>query len=84
MNFKSGVAERPARRRPIRSLHWGIFAGALIIGMGVAACTRPTVQTEKEPIMTYPTLPERQSPRPETTGSVPHQQIGVDPVPDVN
>ena len=34
--------------------------------------------------MTFPTLPERQAPRPETTGSVPHQQIGVDPVPEVN
>ena len=84
MNLTSSVAERSAHRRPIRYLHWGIFAGALIIGMGVAACTPPTVQSEEEPIMTYPTLPERQSPRPETTGSVPHQQIGVDPVPDVN
>lgn len=34
--------------------------------------------------MTFPPLPERQAPRPETTGSVPHQQIGVDPVPEVN
>ena len=84
MNLTSSVAERSAHRRPIRNLHWWIFAGALIIGMGVAACTPPTVQSEEEPIMTYPTLPERQSPRPETTGSVPHQQIGVDPVPDVN
>ena len=34
--------------------------------------------------MTFSPLPERQAPRPETTGSVPHQQIGVDPVPEVN
>ena len=34
--------------------------------------------------MTFPALPERQSPRPQTTGSVPHQQIGVEPVPEVN
>lgn len=34
--------------------------------------------------MTFPPLPKRQAPRPETTGSVPHQQIGVDPVPEVN
>ena len=33
--------------------------------------------------MAYPPLPDRQSPRPATTGSVPHQQIGVDPVPEV-
>ncbi len=34
--------------------------------------------------MTSPPLPERQSPRPATTGSVPHQQIDVQPVPEVN
>ncbi len=34
--------------------------------------------------MTFAALPERQSPRPQTTGSVPHQQIGVEPVPEVN
>ena len=34
--------------------------------------------------MTFPALPERQAPRPQTTGSVPHQQIGVEPVPEVN
>ena len=84
MKFKFGVVELSAQHRLIRNLHFGIFAGALIIGMGVAACTSSTIQTEEEQIMTYPALPERQSPRPETTGSVPHQQIGVDPVPDVN
>ena len=34
--------------------------------------------------MTYPKLPERESPRPVTTGSVPHQQLGVQAVPEVN
>lgn len=34
--------------------------------------------------MTSPPLPKRQSPRPATTGSVPHQQIDVQPVPEVN
>lgn len=34
--------------------------------------------------MTYPQLPNRQGPRPATTGSVPHQQIDVDAVPEVN
>jgi glyoxylase-like metal-dependent hydrolase (beta-lactamase superfamily II) len=30
------------------------------------------------------TLPERSGPRTETTGSVPHTQIGVEPIPEVN
>ena len=34
--------------------------------------------------MTNPPLPKREGPRPKTTGSVPHQQIGVDAVPEVN
>ena len=31
----------------------------------------------------YPTLPQRSGPSPRTTGSVPHIQIDVDPVPEV-
>lgn len=62
-----------------RVLHPWITLGALVMAIGVAACS-----PEKEQIITYPPLPKRQAPRPATTGTVPHQQIGVDPVPQVN
>ena len=32
----------------------------------------------------HPTLPQRSGPPPRTTGSVPHTQIDVDPVPEVH
>ncbi len=43
-----------------------------------------TSMPNRESAMTNPPLPKRQSPRPATTGSVPHQQIGVEAVPEVN
>ena len=53
--------------------------------------TTPTVTTEEEapandptlPATGHPALPERSSPRPQTTGSVPHTQIGVEPLPEI-
>lgn len=60
-------------------MHSGIFIAAIISGIGISACI-----ADKELYVKYPQLPIRQSPRPATTGSVPHQQIDVDAVPEVN
>ncbi|MCH7586884.1 MAG: phospholipase [Chloroflexi bacterium] len=60
-------------------MHSGIFIAAIISGIGISACI-----PDKELYVKYPQLPKRQSPRPATTGSVPHQQIDVDAVPEVN
>jgi len=60
----------------------GIFAGVLLVGLATSACS-----ADKELTMTtitYSPLPKRESPRPATTGSVPHQQIDVQPVAEVN
>ena len=71
-----------ARGVRIKFLYLCIIAGVLLVGFSIAACT-----ADKELTMTtitYSPLPKRESPRPATTGSVPHQQIDVQPVPEVN
>ncbi len=35
-------------------------------------------------IASYPTLPQRKTAAPHTTGDVPHRQLGVEPVPEIN
>ena len=52
---------------------------SVMVAVIVAAASIP----QRETTMTNPPLPERQAPRPKTTGSVPHQQIGVEAVPKV-
>ncbi len=84
MKILSIAVDRSANRRPNNVLYRALLTGALFLGAGAAACTPADVQIEEELTMTFPALPERQSPRPQTTGSVPHQQIGVEPVPEVN
>ena len=71
-----------ARGVRIKFLYLCIIAGVLLVGLGTSACS-----ADKELTMTtitYSPLPKRESPRPATTGSVPHQQIDVQPVPEVN
>ena len=57
----------------------GTTLGVILTVMGVAAS-----MAQEETAMTISPLPERQGPRPATTGTVPHQQIGVEAVPEVN
>ena len=57
----------------------GTTLGVILTVMGVAAS-----MAQEETAMINPPLPERQGPRPATTGTVPHQQIGVEAVPEVN
>ena len=61
------------------NLHWGAFIAALVIGLVSIACS-----AEKELTMTFTALPQREGPRPATTGSVPHTQIDLQAVPEVN
>ena len=84
MKFRIIANEPSANRRLNSVLHRVLLTGALFLGAGAAACIPADVQTEEEQTMTFPALPERQGPRPQTTGSVPHQQIDVEPVPEVN
>ena len=44
---------------------------------GIAAMSESDLTTS------YPALPQRSGPPPQTTGSVPHTQIDVDPVPEI-
>lgn len=57
----------------------GGVAFTLLAVMGAAASI-----AQRETSMTNPALPIREGPRPATTGSVPHQQIGVESVPEIN
>ncbi len=84
MKFRIIDDEPSANRRPNGGLQMTILAVAIFLGTGAAACAPADEHIEEELTMTFPALPERQSPRPQTTGSVPHQQIGVEPVPEVN
>jgi len=68
------------RRRVFRlAAVYGGVAFAILAIVGASANI-----AHRESAMTYPPLPERQGPRPATTGSVPHQQIGVEAIPEVN
>ena len=63
-------------------LHLGILAVILLIAFSISACTAENPEPELN--MTFSPLPNRESPKPKTTGSVPHQQIDVEPVPEIN
>ena len=68
------------RRRIFRvAVFYGVFAFVMVAVVGAAASI-----VQRETAMTNPPLPKREGPRPVTTGSVPHQQIGVEAVPKVN
>lgn len=68
------------RRRLFRvAAFYGGIAFAILAVIGAAASI-----AQRETAMTNPPLPKRQGPRPATTGSVPHQQIGVEAIPEVN
>jgi len=73
---------RLVRRISMKFLNLVIIPGVFLVGFSAGACT-----ADKELTMTtitYSPIPKRESPRPATTGSVPHQQIDVQPVPEVN
>ena len=57
----------------------GIRLSVLVAVIGATASI-----AQRETATTNPPLAKRQAPRPRTTGSVPHQQIGVEAVPKVN
>lgn len=65
-----------------------LFAGAGTLSILIACQANPLAGDEVEsmpvPDSINSTLPERDGPRTKTTGTVPHTQIGVDPVPEVN
>ena len=70
----------PLDCNPLRKIiRLGITLTVIVAAMGAAAS-----MAQMETAMTNPPLPKRQAPRPATTGSVPHQQIGVEAVPEVN
>ena len=75
---ETGLGQR-TRRAAMKFLHLSMFAGASLVALSTGACT-----PDRELVMTYSPIPDRESPRPATTGSVPHQQIDVEPVPEVN
>ena len=73
------IAEIRGRRVfRVATFHAGI---AFVI---LAVIGAPASIDQREIAMINPPLPKRQGPRPATTGSVPHQQIGVEAMPEVN
>ena len=64
-----------------------ILCGAILSMLIACQSTQPTqieVQSMANSDQDIPSLPERAGPRTKTTGTVPHTQIGVDPVAEVN
>ncbi len=62
--------------------------GGAILSMLIGCQSNPSTEEEVQSVpiteSTTQPLPERAGPRTKTTGTVPHTQIGVDPVADVN
>ncbi len=65
-----------------------IFIAGTMLFMLISCQSPPPTPIEEQTVSNseseIPSLPERPGPRTRTTGTVPHTQIGVDPVPEVN
>jgi phospholipase/carboxylesterase len=71
----------------LRQIIFLIIGGCILSMLIACQSNQPTkkeVQTMSITESTIPPLPERAGPRPKTTGTVPHTQIGIELVPEVN
>ncbi len=87
---KVNCMERLAQREhkfPLRLTMFLFVSVGIVFTLKACQSTQPTIEevpTMSESESNIPSLPERTGPRTRTTGTVPHTQLGVDPVAEVN